>query len=65
MITGEANGTIRVQSAPKQRIKSIDRVPAKTTPAGSSKARSRSAKIVPPGKAAAARSPSLVRQVVA
>ena len=65
VITGEPNSTIRVQSAPKQRIKSADRVPAKPTPAGSSKARSRSAKIVPPGKAAAARSPSLVRQVVA
>ena len=56
VITGEPNSTIRVQSVPKQRIRSVDVQPPRT--------RSRSVKTTPAGKAKAARSPSVVRQVV-
>jgi len=72
VITGEPNATIRVSSTPKQRIKSIDRVPAKapakarspSVAAGPARGKGKS-NPTPYAKRAAARSPSLVRQVVA
>ena len=61
IIHGEPNGTIRVQSAPKQRIKSADRVsPAPKKPREASRARTPSIQVTK----AQSRPPSLVRQVI-
>ena len=67
VITGEPNATIRIASAPKQRIKSADRAsppPKKTPPPRSTReaSRARTPQVV---KARASRTPSLVRQLVA
>jgi hypothetical protein len=73
VIQGEPNSTIRIQSVPKQRIKSIDRVsPQPKKPREASRARTPSIQVATgkgkstplTKKATAARSPSVVRLVI-
>jgi hypothetical protein len=71
VIQGEPNSTIRIQSVPKQRIKSIDRVsPQPKKPREASRARTPSIQVgkgksTPlTKKATTARSPSVVRQII-